>query len=292
MPGVKQPRPGAVVWPTEDEELLLRAAIMDGETATTAWNQWNASRNIEDMDTRFMHLLPQIYANLCAIDNLAEKGRLKGTYRYTWYKNQNRFEQLKQLLIALRNEGMTPIMLDDVGLTAGYYADLGTRLVRTVDMLIPAGEMNRTSSLLREAGWKSQAKGLRWHSMTRSSLELSKSPDDRVTLHTRVGDRFSGNERLPWERAWSADIGGVPASILDPVHQLIRVCNQATYRYRPATLWVSDAAVVVRRSGGAIDWDEIQEIAHSRRRIEVIRGALLYLHAHFGTDLPRNMLRI
>src|SRR5947209_6884738 len=131
MLNVKVRRSGTVSGPTDDEELLLRAALLDGDDAASSWNEWNAARNIDDMDPRSLHILPQIYANLCELDeNLAEMGRLKGTYRYTWYKNQKRLQQIRPTLIALRSEGTRPTVLDDVGLAAGYYADLGKRLVR------------------------------------------------------------------------------------------------------------------------------------------------------------------
>lgn len=292
MLDVKLRRHGTVSRPSDDEELLLRAALLDEDDAASAWSEWNAARNIDDMDTRSLHILPQIYANLCGLDeNLAEMGRLKGTYRYNWYKNQNHLQQIRPTLIALRNEGTRPTVLDDVGLAAGYYADLGKRLVRRVDVLIPARKLSRASSSLRESGWRSHARGSQWRTITRSTYELCKPPDICLTLHTRVGDRFSGNEHLAWERAFSADIGGVPASILGPVHQLIRICEHATQRDRPATLWVADAVTVMRASGGAIDWDQILDIAHSRRRVEAVRDALDYLRGRFGTDLPNEVPR-
>lgn len=283
---VKLRRHGTVSRPTHDEELLLRAALLDGDDAVSSWNEWNEAGNIDDMDARSLHMLPQIYANLGKLDeNLAEMARLKGTYRYTWYKNQNCLRQIRPTLIALRNLGTTPTVLDDVGLAAAYYADLGKRLVRRIDVLIPAREVTRATSLLLESGWKSNANGPTWRTIARPPYELRKPSDLCLTLHTRIGDRFSGSEHLAWDRALSADIGGVPASILGPVHQLIRICEHATQRDGPATLWVADAVTVLRTSGRAIDWDQILDIAHSRRRVEAVREALDYLQGRFGVDL-------
>ena len=76
-------------WPTPDQELLLRAALLQREQALESWNEWRRKVNIDVIDYGSHRMVPQLYRNLQrhgVKDPLMD--RLKGVYRYYLYKNE------------------------------------------------------------------------------------------------------------------------------------------------------------------------------------------------------------
>src|SRR5919112_3519361 len=79
--------------PTQEQELLLRAALREGKEALDAWRQWLKTVGIDRLDFNSQRVLPLIYHNLrthlrTQDAKVPSLGRLKGTYRHTWCKNQ------------------------------------------------------------------------------------------------------------------------------------------------------------------------------------------------------------
>src|ERR1044071_9188610 len=79
------------LWPTPAQELLLRAALLEGAPARRAYETWESTVVIDTLDDGSIRLLPLLYQNLRhqGIDvRSATEGRLRGAYRQSWYKNQ------------------------------------------------------------------------------------------------------------------------------------------------------------------------------------------------------------
>jgi hypothetical protein len=80
----------ASAWPTADELLLLKAALLDGNAALDAWHEFGAANaGIDHLEGDAYRLLPQLFRSLQSL-GLEEPalGRLKGIYRHAWYANQ------------------------------------------------------------------------------------------------------------------------------------------------------------------------------------------------------------
>ena len=89
-------------WPTEDQILLLRAALLDADTARTAWERWRAGNALETADSASLRLFPLVYSNLrsAGLDEL-DLAKLKGAYRGAWVRNQLLFKRAAEALGAL-----------------------------------------------------------------------------------------------------------------------------------------------------------------------------------------------
>jgi len=87
--------PKADCWPTWQQELLLRAALLQGGGSIEAWERWKPTVDIEHLDIGLHRLLPQLYLNLHAqgVDDLL-MGKFKRIYRRTWYDNQLLFHHV------------------------------------------------------------------------------------------------------------------------------------------------------------------------------------------------------
>jgi len=51
-------------WPNRDQELLLRAALLQGGPALDAWNEWRRAVNVDVIDYGSHRMVPLLYRNM------------------------------------------------------------------------------------------------------------------------------------------------------------------------------------------------------------------------------------
>ena len=88
------------LWPTEQQYLVLTAALSDGKRALAAFKKWRSG--LDDslkFDREVFRLLPQLYQNLarcgCTDPLMA---RLKGVYRMSWVETHSHFEKMRPVV--------------------------------------------------------------------------------------------------------------------------------------------------------------------------------------------------
>ncbi len=73
----------------ERERDLLRAALLSGEPAATAFVSWQKEADLDHLPFAEHSMLPMFYHNLAELGvDHPWMGRRKGVYRRTWYANQ------------------------------------------------------------------------------------------------------------------------------------------------------------------------------------------------------------
>ena len=76
-------------WPTTTQELLIRAAVLEGSESVDAWSEWIASTEFDDIEYESFRMIGLIYHNLIKRGETDPNlPRMKGIFRRTWYKNQ------------------------------------------------------------------------------------------------------------------------------------------------------------------------------------------------------------
>ena len=144
-----------------EQEILLRAALLQGESALAAWQQWTSAADIDRLRPGSYRLLPLLYRNLSALgvdDPLMSK--LKGIYRQTWYKNQLLLGQLAGLVRTFHQADIPTLLLGGAALSILHYHDLGARPVFKCALLVPAGQALQAVNLLARLGWRPQGRPL------------------------------------------------------------------------------------------------------------------------------------
>ena len=51
-------------WPTHEQELLLKAVLLQGEGSIAAWKSWADAIDFDQLDAGSQRLLPLLYRNL------------------------------------------------------------------------------------------------------------------------------------------------------------------------------------------------------------------------------------
>ena len=141
-------------WPTPEQELLLKAALLRGKEAITAWKDWGAVIQFDLLDNGSQRLLPLLYKNL--VDHGIQHPAIhvyKGFYRMTWYKNRLLCRRITGVLSLLKNHGIQSMLLKGAALALLYYKDWALRPMNDFDLLVPEEDALKAVDLLCRSGW-------------------------------------------------------------------------------------------------------------------------------------------
>jgi hypothetical protein len=281
-------------WPTAEQELLLRAALLAGPEGLTAWERWKRAVDLDHLDAASVRLLPHLYRTLESAgvrDPLM--GRLKGTYRHTLYDNHLRLRAAAPVLAELVRVGVGPMVLKGVPLAFLYYRDVGRRPMDDVDVLVPVRQAGAALEVLRQLGWLPRCRVTARHIQVGHAVDFADGRGHRLDLHWHLLPEscWPSADEAFWERAQRAALHGIEVTVLDPTDQLFHVCvHGVKWEQLAPVRWVADAAVTIARAGDEIDWDRLARQAEGHRLTLSLRAALQYLRAALGVPIPAEVL--
>jgi len=174
--------------PTNDQELLLKAALFKGQAAKDAWQKWESKNKIEQIDYGSYRLIPLLHHNLKVegIDH-AYKEKFKKIHIKSWANNRMLFEKLSPLLSIFHENDIQTIILKGAPLIVRYYKDIGLRPMSDLDILIPTHEAHKAIHLLQKLGWVAALnpleKSLDSYILLRHALEFKNLAKFEMDLH-------------------------------------------------------------------------------------------------------------
>jgi len=289
--------PNANCWPTAQQELLLKAALLKGQASIEAWECWKLSTDVEHLDVGSHRLLPHLYSNLRdqgIQDPLMST--FKGVYRRTWYDNQLLFHRVSALLHAFRNAGIETMVLKGAALAILHYKDFGLRPMNDFDVMVPVEQTWAAIDLMRELGWDPMPRSP--EALTESYLSIVNShgfvhkAGRECDLHWHLFPECCQRDADIdfWERSVPLQIHGVSTRSLSPTDHLLHICiHGAEWNPIPPLRWVADAIMIMGSS--TIDWDGLVAWGRARYLTLPLRDTLNYLHRQLAAPIPRNTLR-
>jgi hypothetical protein len=280
-------------WPTRQQELLLRAALLDDEPSEEAWRTLRPRLDIDRLDVGSTVLLPLVY------ERLRERGsddpflpRLKGVYRYIWYRDQLALRALMEMLTALRGAGIETMVFGGAALVARYYRRAGVRPIDEPTVLVRENERREAANALREAGWAITTGGSGRH----ERLQRVNASDGRAgALYWRLPIDFDPVRDGPPEDVWGnadeGDVQGTSTLMLQPADELLLTCVRGARSGSTSNVqWVPDAITILRVSESEIDWDTLIAKGVARRRVLPLLDALGYLAETLDAPVPDRVL--
>ena len=309
--------------PTDDQLLLLRAALLDGDDALAAWRVWSASADVERLDQGSNRMLPLVSYNLDRLgvsDPLS--ARLRGYRRQTWYKNQIWLSEMARFLAEFERAGLQTLVLKGTALVLLFYPDCGLRPMTDLDVLVRRDQARAAMSLLAELGWKANDEEMerRLRSANRAngadaSRDLASARMTSAALERRIrqghATAFVNSARLQLDLHWyvlsecrepDADddfwtdavpvrIRNIATKALNPTDTLLHVCvHGAKWCPVPPMRWVADAIMILRVAGDRIDWDRLVRLARKRRLSLPLSRTLRYLSENMLAPIPQAVL--
>jgi hypothetical protein len=293
------PVPKRGCWPTRQQEWLLRASLLEGDSAVEAWEVWHSKADVDRLDAGSVRLLPLLYSNLKrhGLDPPVME-KLKGTYRLTWYKNQMLFRSMAGLLKRFHDSGIQTLVLKGVPIVLLHYRDLGLRPMQDVDLLVSTREAMEAVELLSRLGWrlkpggplKAVSEGLL--SVLHGEAFVDDS-ENHLDLHWHVLAEccYEGADEEWWDGSRAIEVQGIQTRALNATDTLFQICVHGTcWNPVPPLRWVADAMVVLRTSGADIDWERLVAQAGRRRLVEQLRNTLGYLRGLLDAPVPRSVV--
>ena len=285
-------------WPTAQQELLLRAALLTGEPAIQAWERWISQVDINDLDQGSLRLAPLLGRNLSRMKvEHPQMNKLKGTHRHCWFSNQTLFFEMAGVVRTFQEAGIPVMILKGVALALLYYKDCGARRMEDFDILIPFERAADGLAIMRRYGWRPET-AIPDHvpqSYFRAvhSRGFTNNFNRTLDLHWHVLMECCQPDADAdfWSAAVTTEIHGLKVFALSPTDQLLHVCvHGLRWNWMPPLRWVADAMAVLQNSP-QIDWDRLVEQARKRQLILPLKGALEYLRRLLNAPIPSSVMR-
>ncbi len=282
-------------WPTQQQELLLRAVLLQGKDAIEAWEEWKSSVDIDQIDAGSYRLLPLLYRNL-HIHEVKDSSmkKFKGIYRLTWYKNRILFYNIATLLRSFHNDGIQTMILKGAALTLLHYRDYGLRPMDDFDILVHTEQASDAFNLLRKLDWVSKTKLPETHIPFRHSTPFNDVAGRNIDLHWHVLYQCcqKSSDDGFWKNAVSTRVYDVSTYALDPTDQLFHACiHGATFNIIPPLRWVADAITIMNSSQSEIDWIRLITQAQKHYLILPLKDTLNYLKDILDAPVPLTVLQ-
>jgi hypothetical protein len=289
-------RPRAVFdgscWPAPTEELLLKAALLDGAEAPAAWRQWLAGERLESAHVSERRLLPAVYRNMVRLGiEDTELGRLRGIHRQDWYRNQLLFDAAGQLVAALEAAGVPTLVLKGAALVMLHYGDAGSRAMGDVDVLVPPELATRAIELARDEGWHADPPAppdllAIFHAWT-----YSDGGAGMVDLHWRAFPYSRADERDLWENTVPLELGAARTRAPCPADQLAHVIGHGLeWNAVSPVRWIPDVVAVLRSPEHEIDWDRFCSLVTHHGFALPAADMLRYLRESFEPAVPEQVI--
>jgi putative nucleotidyltransferase-like protein len=277
--------------PSEEQLLVLHAALDEPAAALRAWERWRGAVEFDEVDRGSSRLLPLVYRSLGpqAFDPEVA-GRLKGLYRRSWSHNQMLFKRAGEVVASLQRAGIETLVIKGGSLALLSYRDVGKRPMQDVDVLVRFERAAAAIEVLAGIGWEADRDDpLAWTEV-HHSLGYTGPRGGSIDLHWFSLWQPARDEEL-WSASLPMELAGAATRAPCPADQLLLACVHGTpWSPLPPFRWIADATAVIRAAGEALDWERVGAEAERRQLTVATAAALAYLREEFGAPVPPALL--
>jgi hypothetical protein len=282
------------LWPSDEQRLLLDAALLSGDRAVRAYRTWrDALPTDHEFTPGVRRLLPLAYGNLLRLGSAdASMDRLRIAYKRTWCETHQLFHRIHPTIDALASRGIHVLMLKGVPLVLSYYRSHGVRPMADVDVAVARRQLDDTIAILRSLGWRAAEEPNPDVICFRHSVAFIAPDGTQLDLHWRVLDESGPDaEGFFWSRVEGLDFIGTAVLQPDPTTLLFQVVvHGIRWNPEPPVRWIPDALTILRARGADIDWPSLVALATSLRLSNRVGRGLAYLADEFGAPVPADVV--
>jgi hypothetical protein len=279
--------------------LLLRAALLPGREARSAWDAWCSQVDFDAVDPVSLPILPLVVHNLGADASVGLlRARFLGIWRYVWVRNGLLYGDLTQVLELFGAASVPTLILGGAALGATCYRGGGLRAITGVDVLVPADRAAPAMALLQGRGGRlpmgrrGPAKAPERVIPVRCAHTFRSASGRDVRLHWHALLPGCDADAAFWEGSRSLTLNGLDTRTLCPPDQLLHACVHGAYdRVSPGLIWAADATYILRAAGDSFDWDRLMRLGAECRLRLALRDALAWLVATVEAPVPASVIR-
>ena len=217
-------------------------------------------------------IAPLIYHSLVESDAIgvvpaAVAQKLRNSYYANAARNSLLYDDLKKLLLALRQEEIDVIVLKGAALAETVYSHRALRPMSDIDLLVRKGQLSKVESKLLDIGYlfDGHGKAKEFYLEHRYHWVFAKRSDISIEIHwhiKRPERPFSIDIDGFWERAQWTKIAGVGALVLSPEDLMLHLCQHFwKHNLAGGIRPLCDIAENTSYYGDGIDWTKIANIS-------------------------------
>jgi hypothetical protein len=287
----------AVILPTPEQTLILRACLQPESPARAAWREWQKRREefgqsaISDIEGVKI-LAPLLFTSARSHGFEIDKETrtfLRAAYVREEMRNRIFRRICSAVLLAFEKAGLPALVLKGTALAETVYDSPVLRHCHDIDILLAVEEMNRATLLLQSLDFRLTYRQI---AAQRGDVRMDHESDLPLELHSSLFQipYYDLPVSEIWARSWSCEIVGIGARILSPPDNLLHVCGHAFYsRGRSLLRWVSDAWFIIERHPD-LDWDLLLRAASQSRMTVPLYVTLAYLAESLQARVPTTLL--
>ncbi len=201
---------------------------------------------------------------------------------------------LNEVLTIFPAEGIETILLKGAHLAEAYYPHPALRPFDDIDLLIQPGSAKRARSLLEERGYRLLEK-------TESAqkfipLEAQNRGGFFLELHTNLQTPHRKNPSFDirisdfWKESAPFLYGVVPVRVLQPTRNLFYLACHLCHHGFSRLIWLYDLHLLMSKSAGEINWDELTAEARRSRSAGLVYYPLKFARELLNSPVPNNVL--
>lgn len=277
---------------TRSQELLIRAALMQGDPAQKAWREWRTCGDIENLERGTYYFMPLLYRNLCNLNlNDAEIPIIKGIYKKTWYKNQIVLNRFVELAGSFSEKGIDVMPLAGLASLIKVYRDPGLRPVNEMVLAIRPDQAQSSYTVAEEHGCVP---------LSGSSEKLCESGsaffeiqegiilEIRCHFFTHIDCREKGKV-CRFQRT-DMRFQNIDIAVMGPTDMLFYTLTRGSvWKATEPLAWIADAATIILEND--IEWERLLHHARSTFTISALKRALVFLNEKLCISVPKRVIK-
>lgn len=285
-----------LAWPGPSIDLLLRAAALnDTAAAGSAWREFEAQADFDDLSwgqMRLISLTARRIAELAPDSPL--RPRIAGIERSIWSRSRMVIGEAAKCLRALSDASTPMLAIKGAGRAAGGSAASRGRIVNDIDIVVPSAHLERVFDILVESGWTPSGSGSALYQRTRlnhvTGINFVRGELGNIDLHRTAFhapfDRSAEDDAI-WERARSGTLGGIPLLVPSPLDTVLIATAHGVLDAHKSSDWLVDIADAIDEG---VDWEVFLRAAHARRLSAAAAVALGYVAERLERPVPVEVL--
>jgi hypothetical protein len=277
---------------TPTQRHLLNGLLGEGQVSDRALSAWASMVDIDDIDAASYRLIPALYARAGRNPALQPiHGRMKGIYRYFFYRNNKFLAFIETVFSALLSADVEFIVFKGISVLLQYHGSAAGRTASDCDILVRPRDKARAEAVLASCGL-AYCYGSDVKHLDRHSHDFTNGAGFGIDLHwyALLECCEEAIDRGFWNRSRRIRWKTLPLRILAPEDELLVAGINGIREIENARAdWLQDAGLIFKAVPD-FDWRRL----HRELRLRGLQAeflAALALLCRFVPSFPEAVVR-
>lgn len=277
---------------TPEQELVLRASLLERNDAISAWERWESTTDLEGYHNDVFRLLPLLYHNLKK-HNLKHPfmKRLKGVYKMFWYQNKQLLHENTIILRELKKSGIDTLVFKGAPLAILHYKNIALRPMNDVDVLVKKKDVHKSIDFFTKRGWIPQLMPIKDYLKYHNGVGFADRDGNEFDIHWHplVESIWEEDHNDFWDNSVPLTINGFETRAFSATDLLLHtIIHGIKWNLEPPVRWIADSYYLINYSGDQIDWDRFIYLAKKYNLGLKIKKSIGYLSDVFQVKIPES----